>query len=153
MFRHKSNSYNKMRNWKYFLTVLLLLCVGVFSSHCFGKEKSVILFNKNPITQDSILSPSNTNVFKPNERIYYLITLPKKSTSKMLLVQVLKIGGEGERLGYELVWGKRVKLRDEQVHYFTDYIVFNTAGAYAMRVYSRDNPTKVLTTAYFYVRN
>lgn len=71
----------------------------------------------------------------------------------MLLIQVLKIGGEGERLGYEMAWGKRVKLRDEQVHYFTDYVVFNTTGAYAMRVYSRDNPTKVLTTAYFYVRN
>lgn len=153
MFRLKSNSYNKMRNWKYFLTIILLLSVGVFAPSCFGREKSVILFNKNPITQESILSQSNTNVFKPNERIYYLITLPKKSNSKMLLVQILKIGGEGERLGYELVWGKRVKLREEQPHYFTDYVVFNTAGTYAMRVYSRDNPTKVLTSAYFYVRN
>lgn len=142
-----------MRNWKYFLTTILLLCVGVFAPSCFGREKSVILFNKNPITQESILSQSNTNVFKPNERIYYLITLPKKNNSKMLLVQILKIGGEGERLGYELVWGKRVKLREEQPHYFTDYVVFNTTGAYAMRVYSRDNPTKVLTSAYFYVRN
>lgn len=142
-----------MRYLKYLLTVIFIFVVYAFSPKCFGREKSVILFNKYPMTQDTILSQSNTNVFKPNERIYYLITLPKKSNSKLLLVQVLKIGGEGERLGYEMVWGKRVKLRDEQVHYFTDYVVFNTTGAYAMRVYSRDNPTKVLTTAFFYVRN
>lgn len=137
---------------RFFVFIIILLNLFVVPS-CLGREKSVILFNKYPFTEDTILSPSNTNVFKPGERVYYLITLPKKVESQMLLVQVLKIGGAGERLGYELVWGKRVKLRDEQVHYFTDYVVFNAPGAYAMRVYSRDKPTKVLTSAYFYVRN
>jgi len=137
---------------KIFLLIIILLS-GFLMPSCYGREKSVILFNKYQFTEDSILSQSNTNVFKPGERIYYLITLPKKVKSQMLFVQILKIGGEGERLGYDLVWGKRVKLRDEQVHYFTDYVVFNATGAYAMRVFSRDNPTKVLTSAYFYVRN
>ena len=49
--------------------------------------------------------------------------------------------------------GKRVKLKDEQKHYFTDYVVLNDTGAYAMKVYSKDNPTKILTTGNFYVRN
>jgi len=133
--------------------VILILFTGCFLPCCFGREKPQILFNKYQFTQDTIFSPSNTNIFAPGERVYYLITLPKKSQEKQLLVQVLKSGGEGERLGYELVWGKRVKIRDEHLHYFTDYVVFNSTGAYAMRVYSRDNPTKVLTSAYFYVRN
>ena len=137
---------------KIFLLILILLS-GFSLTPCYGREKSVILFNKHQYTQDTIISATNTNVFQPGERIYYLITLPKKVKSQMLLVQVLKVGGEGERLGYDLVWGKRVKLRDEQAHYFTDYVVFNSTGAYAMRVFSRDNPTKVLTSAYFYVRN
>lgn len=137
---------------KVFLLIILLLNL-FFMPYCYGREKSVILFNKYPFTEDTIVSQSNTNVFKPGERVYYLITLPKKVKTQMLLVQVLKIGGEGERLGYELAWGKRVKLRTEQPHYFSDYVVFNSAGAYAMRVYSRDKPTKVLTSAYFYVRN
>lgn len=103
---------------------------------------------------DTINSPSNTNVFVTGERIYYLITLPKPVEAKSLLIQILKVGGDSdERLGYELVWGKRVKLRDGQAHYFTDYVVFNTKGAYLMKVYSRDNPTKILTTANFYVKN
>ena len=82
------------------------------------------------------------------------MTLPKPVEKKSLLIQVVKVGGDkDERLGYDLVWGKRVKLRDENDHYFTDYIVFNQTGAYIMKVYSRDYPTEILTTGNFYVRN
>lgn len=125
----------------------------VFTCAC-DNEQANILFNKHQFTQDTILSPSNTNVFKPGERIYYLVTLPKQVESKMLLIQIVKIGGDkAEMYGYDLVWGKRVKLRDEQAHYYTDYVVLNSTGAYTMKVYSRDNPTKILTTANFYVKN
>ena len=118
------------------------------------EQKSYILFNKRPITADTITSESNINVFKPNERIYFLVTLPKPVEHKSLLIQVIKVGGDtDERLGYDLVWGKRIKLRDENVHYYTDYLVFNQTGAYIMKVYSRDNPTEILTTGNFYVRN
>ena len=117
-------------------------------------EQSVILFNKFPITKESIVSNTNTNVFKPNERIYYLVTLPKPVVTKSLLIQVYKLGGDkDERLGHDLVWGKRVKLKDEQIYYYTDYVVMNKTGSYVMKVYSRDNPTKVLTTNSFYVKN
>ncbi len=125
----------------------------VFTCAC-DSEKSVILFNQHRFTPDTITSPSNTNVFKPGERIYYLITLPQPVETQMLLIQVVKLGGGSEeRLGYDLVWGNRVKLKDEQKHYYTDYIVLNGTGAYAMKVYSKDNPTKILTTGNFYVKN
>ena len=138
---------------KKFLVFLLLFCMNFFLP-VLGREKSVIVFNKFPISEDTIVSSSNTNIFSPGERIYYLVTLPKKLQKQMLLIQILKVGSSpDERLGYELVWGKRVKVRDEQTHYFSDYVVLNSTGAYAMRIYSRDNPTKILTSAYFYVRN
>ena len=95
---------------------------------------------------------SGTNVFAPGERIYYLVTLPKSTESKRLLIHVVKLG-KHERLGYDLVWGKQVKVRDEQVYYYTDYFVFNETGAYSVRVYSKDEPTKILTTNDFYIRN
>lgn len=60
--------------------------------------------------------------------------------------------GKHERLGYETVWGKQVKVRDEQVFYYTDYFVFNETGGYEMRAYSKDEPTKLLTANYFYIR-
>lgn len=138
---------------KKILLIIVTIFITFLTCAC-DKEKSVILFNKHRFTQDTIISPSNTNVFQVNERIYYLITLPKQVESKMLLIQIFKLDGDkDERLGYDLIWGKRVKLRDEQKHYFTDYIVLSGKGNYVMKVYSRDNPTKILTSGHFYVKN
>lgn len=138
---------------KKLLIFVITVFLTMFVSAC-DNERSYILFNKRPITPETITSQTNINVFSPGERIYYLVTLPKPVEMKSLLIQVVKVGGDqDERLGYDLVWGKRVKLRDENVHYFTDYIVFNQTGAYIMKVYSRDNPTEILTTGNFYVRN
>jgi hypothetical protein len=136
-----------------FILFLITLMTFVFTTGC-DRESANILFNKYKFTQDTILSNSNTNVFATGDRIFYLITIPKKTESKMLLVQVFKIGGEkDERLGHEIVWGKRIKMREEQVYYYTDYIVLTQPGAYVMKVYSRDNPTKLLTSGNFYVKN
>ena len=100
-----------------------------------------------------IISFRNSNIFAPGERINYLITLPKPVESKFLRIQIVKVGGDkDERLGYDLVWGKKVKLRDENVHYYTDYVVLTGKGTYIMKVYSRDNPSKILTSGQFFVK-
>lgn len=136
---------------KLFLFIVTIF-IAIFTCAC-DDEQSVILFNKHRFTPETINSSSNTNVFQVGERINYLITLPKPVESKFLRIQIVKVGGEkDERLGYELVWGKKVKLRDEQVHYYTDYIVLNGKGAYIMKVYSRDNPTKILTSGQFFIK-
>lgn len=136
---------------KKFLIFAITVFMTIFTCAC-DREESKILFNKHPFTQETITS--GQNIFKPGDRIYYLITLPEPVNSKQLLIQVVKIGGDkDERLGYELVWTKRVKLRDENIYYFTDYVVFNGTGPYLMKVYSKDNPTKILTSSQFYVKN
>ena len=129
---------------------LIFICITVCLTAC--TQESYILFNKHPITEETINSDSNTNIFKPGERIYYLVTTPKTVKTKRLLIQVFKLGDQ-DRLGYELVWGKQVKVRDEQVYYYTSYIVMNATGAYQMRVYSKDEPTILLTLSQFYVKN
>lgn len=136
---------------KKFLVFVISVILTIFTCAC-DKEQSHILFNQHPFTQDTMFSGSN--IFKPGDRIYYLITLPKPVETRRLFIQVVKVGGDkDERLGYDLVWAKRVKLKDEQIYYFTDYVVFNQTGVYLMKVYSRDNPTKILTTSQFYVKN
>lgn len=134
---------------KQFLIIILLLIITFITCGC-DNNKSYILFNKYPFTKDTMTS--TTNIFKPNERIYYLITTPEPVQSKRLLIQVIKLGAH-ERLGYDLVWSKQVKIRDEQIYYYTDYFVLTSTGAYIMNVYSKDNPTKILTTNELYVRN
>ena len=136
---------------KKFLIFAISIILTMFTCAC-NSEQSLILFNKHPFTPETITSGGN--IFKPGDRVYYLITLPKPVETRKLFIQVVKIGGyKDERLGYDLVWAKRVKLKDEQIYYFTDYVVFNQTGAYLMKVYSRDNPTKILTSSQFYVKN
>ena len=135
---------------------LITIFLTLFTSAC-DNEQSQILFNKYPFSTETLNSTSN--IFKPNDRIYYLVTLPKPVTTKKLYIQIVKTGGKtiagdsADRLGYDLVWTKRVKLKDEQIYYFTDYVVFSESGSYIMKVYSQDNPTKILTSSQFYVRN
>lgn len=132
---------------KKFLLAITILILGVFLSGC-DNEKPQVLYNTYPFTKDTIMS--NTN-FLPRGKIYYLITLPKVVESRMLYIQILKTGGQN-RLGYELVWGNRVHLKTDQIHYYTDYVVLNASGTYVMRIYSQDNPTKILTTSEFHIK-
>lgn len=132
---------------KIFLTVITI-CIMFCITGC-DKKSSYILFNNHPFTSETMTY--STNVFAPGEKIYYLVTTPKPVETKRLLIQIYKMGSK-ERLGYDLVWGKQVKIRDEQIYYYTDYIVLTEKGAYCMNVYSKDNPTKLLTSNEFYIK-
>ena len=128
---------------------LLFFIVLLFTCAC-DSEKVQVFYNKHPFSTETIVN--NSNVFKPNERIYYLVTLPKKIYTQRLYIKIMKMGAN-ERLGYETVWARQVKMRDEMFHYYTDYIVFRETGAYVMQVYSKDNPTKLLANSLFYIRD
>ncbi len=131
---------------KYF--ALLLLFITLFASGC--KEKSYIVFNREPITQENVLNASY--VFARGERVYYVITLPEPVLTRQLFIQVYKRDNKEMRYGYKLVYGKTVKLKDEQESYYTDYYVFNETGLYEFKVYSKDDPTKELTSNIMQVR-
>lgn len=114
-------------------------------------DRAGILFNQNPITEKNVLD--NSSVFYSGRRIYYLILLPKKVHSRYLYIQVVKKDNDYGRLGYTLYWTKNIRLKDEEVNYFTDYFVIGEEGYYIMQVYSKDNPTKKLAVSEFYVQN
>ena len=129
----------------FFLIIIISVCLAGCNT-----EKAEVYYNKHPFSAETIIE--NTNIFKPNERIYYLITLPKSVQTQRLYVKIMKMGSN-ERLGYDTVWARQVKMRDEQVHYYTDYIVLHETGAFVIQVYSKDEPTKLLTTSQFYIRD
>lgn len=128
-----------------------ILCIGLIlafsTTGC--SQKAGILFNRQPITKENVMDYSS--VFAPNTRIYYLILMPEFVHSRILKIQVIK-KGSADYLGYNIYLTRTVRLKDEEDKYFTDYIVCNSKGAYIMKVYSKDNPTKVLTQAEFYVK-
>lgn len=128
---------------------LLILMTMFFLTGCSRADKPAIIFNQHPITTQNVMDMSSA--FPPNTRIYYLILMPQPQVSRILDIQVIQKGKQ-EYLGYSLYMTRTIKLRDEEQKYYTDYFVINERGAYIMKVYSRDNPQKVLTQAEFYVK-
>lgn len=132
------------------LTILSLIIL-VFTSACTQTDKASILFNHNKITAENALDFSY--VFQPNQRIYYLVLIPKKIQTRTIEIQIIKKDNKYERLGYKLFWSTTARLKDDQMYYYDDYVVIPETGAYVMKVFSKDDPTKTLCMSQFFVRN
>lgn len=130
------------------LFAILIISIMIFACGC--SEKSYIVFNKEPITRENVLDANY--VFATGERVYYVVTLPKPILTKQLFIQVYKRDNKEMRYGYKLVYGKTVHLLEETQSHYTDYFVFNETGLYEFKVYSKDNPTKELTSNIMQVR-
>lgn len=129
---------------------LILFCITLlFITTACTVDRASILFNRNPITKENIYDYSKA--FPINSRIYYVVLMPKKVESRYLYIQVIKKDNEYGSLGYNLIWTKNIRLKDEEINYYTDYLVLNEKGYYIMKVYSKDNPQKVLAASEFYV--
>lgn len=121
----------------------------MFVTSACTTDRAAILFNKYPISEKNIYDYSKT--FLAGRRIYYVILMPKKVESRYLYIQIIKKDNSYGQLGYKLQQTYNIRLKDEEINYYTDYFVLNENGFYIMKVYSKDNPHKVLTQADFYV--
>ena len=130
------------------LVCLLLFLIMILTTGC-NSDNAAILFNRHPISEKNIYDYSKS--FPIGSRIYYVILMPKKVESRYIYIQVIKKDNDYNRFGYKLVWTKNIRLKDEEINYYTDYLVLNEKGYYLMKVFSKDNPQKVLTSAEFYV--
>ena len=111
--------------------ILFCLLLLTLTTAC-TRDKAAILFNKNPITKDNVYDHSK--VFPLNSRIYYLILIPKKVESRYLFIQVIKKDNDYGRLGYNLVWSRDVRLKDEEERFYYDYLVLNEKRNFMYRV-------------------
>ncbi len=132
--------------------ILLLFFVSavMFLTCACDRVKPSVLFNNTPITAENV--GNLTNVFSTGMRIYYLVIIPKPIRSRYAYIQIIKKEGDHDRLGYKMYYGKTIRLKDEQMYYYDDYIVIHEPGTYVMKIYSKDKPTKVLTMAQFWVK-
>lgn len=131
---------------------LILTCLSIFlilTTTACVRDRASILFNKYPITEKNIYD--NSTVFQANSRIYYLILMPEKVESRYLYIQIIKKDNKYGQFGYNPIQTRNIRLKDEEINYFTDYFVLSEGGYYFMRVYSKDNPHKIFASAEFYV--
>ena len=133
---------------KKLILLFSILLTMVLASACTS-DKPAILFNKYPITEKNIYDYSKS--FLVGRRIYYVVLMPKKVESRYLYIQIIKKDNNYGQFGYKLQQTYNIRLKDEEINYYTDYFVLNEKGYYFMKVYSKDNPQKPLAQADFYV--
>lgn len=133
---------------KSFLCFVIFLMVFI-TGGC-SREKAAILFNRNKITAANVMDYTST--FHPNERIYYLVIIPKKIKTRAINIQIIKKDNDYMTLGYTLYWSYSAILKDDQMYYYDDYVVIPEKGLYIMKVFSKDNPRKTLCMAQFLVQ-
>ena len=133
---------------KKLILLFSILLTMVLTSACTS-NKPAILFNKYPITEKNIYDYSKS--FLVGRRIYYVVLMPKKVESRYLYIQIIKKDNNYGQFGYKLQQTYNIRLKDEEINYYTDYFVLNEKGYYFMKVYSKDNPQKPLAQADFYV--
>lgn len=131
------------------IILLFAILLSMFAVTSCTTDKAAILFNKNPISEKNIYDYSKS--FLVGRRIYYVVLMPKKVQSRYLYIQIVKKDNSYGQFGYKLQQTYNIRLKDEEVNYYTDYFVLNEKGYYFMKVYSKDNPQKVLAQADFYV--
>lgn len=132
------------------LVLLFSILLTMFLTCACTSDKASILFNKYPISEKNIYDYSKT--FTVGRRIYYIVLMPKKVESRYLYIQIIKKDNDYGQFGYKLHQTFNIRLKDEEVNYYTDYFVLNEKGFYIMKVYSKDNSHKVLAQADFYVK-
>lgn len=129
-----------------YLFLLLVLCISL--SAC-DKAKTIILFNQNPITKDNFLN--NSNKFTTGKRIYYIFITEKPLQNDFLRIRILKREDKANMAISKVIYSNDFKLSKDQLYYYNDYIVINSAGYYSMVVYAKNKLDRPLTSADFQV--
>lgn len=132
----------------------IVFCLILMFCTIFGgckKDDPIILFNKQPITAETLLH--NSMEFDLNRRIYYIFITQKPIKSEYIKVQIIKKEEKTSVAGLKLVYANDFKVYQDQVYYYTNYIVLHEAGHYYMQIFSMDNLEKPLARSDFYVFN
>lgn len=139
-----------------FLPSRILLFFLLFT-FCFllltgcDRPKTIILFNKNPITKENFLN--NSTEFPMGTKIYYLFITEKRLDTNTIRIRVLKRDEKAGNQPVKLVYSNDFRMFKDQLYYYNDYIVINDAGNYCMLIYSTTALDKPLAVADFKVRS
>lgn len=130
--------------------LIFTLFLTIFLSGC-DKPKTIILFNKNPITKENFLN--NATEFGAGTKIYYLFITEKPLDTNIIRIRVLKRDAMAGNQPIKLVYSNDFRMFKDQIYYYNDYIVIHDPGNYCMTIYSTTALDKPLAVADFKVKN
>ena len=130
--------------------ILLTFFLCAIFSCGFKFDRGIILFNKQPITEQNVLN--NSKVFDIGERVYYLFIAPKRMKNEYIRVQIFKMTDKAPWGGNEVRRTKDCRLMKDEKYYHSDYFVLHEKGRYVMQVFSTDDFQHPLSIGDFYVK-
>ena len=133
-----------------FLKLLILVPLILFSLCSCKDERGIVLFNKEPITEQNALKDSKT--FDAGSKVYYLFIAPKKMDNEFIRVQVFKMTDKAPWGGHEVVRTKDYRLMKDERYYHTNYFTFYEKGRYVMQVFSHEDLKNPLALNDFYIQ-
>ena len=131
------------------LFLLLLTASVIFLTGC-TYDRGLILFNKEPITEQNALNDSKT--FTPGSRVYYLFIAPKEMDNEFIRVQIFKMFDKAPWGGNTVLRTKDFRLMKNERYYHTDYFTLYETGRYVMQVFSHDDFQHPLALNDFYIK-
>lgn len=120
---------------------LVFLCLISIVFACgfgfrFRKHKALLLFNSQPITNQTINNAGRH--FPVGEKVYFILLNDEGFTDDYIRVQIVKKEEKTYHWGYKVHWAKDYKI-DSSAKYFQSYFVLDQPGYYFMQIFSFDD--------------
>lgn len=134
--------------YKRFFNLFLILC-SLFVFCACNKNAPIILFNKNPITNETLLN--NSTQFIKGKKFYYIFITQKPLKVNSIRVRVMKREEKANMSLSKLVYSNDFRLAKDNIYYYSDYLVMNEPGYYCMMIYAANALNQPLAIADFQV--
>jgi len=120
-----------MKNYFLLCTLLIFLLCGC------DRQKAAIFVSSKPIDAQNFEVSNMRSLFKPGQKIYYILLNPKPFLSSKIRLQILKVDYKGSFFGVNLIRGRDIEI-DKQKQYITGDFVIHQNGYYALRIFAND---------------
>lgn len=134
---------------KKLLSILIIIFFALGLTAC-DTPKTILLFNDNPITKENLLQ--NSTQFKVGKRFYYIFITERQIATHFIRVKILKRDEKANFQPTKTVYCNDFRLNQDQIFYYTDYLVMNDTGYYYMLIYAMNRLDKPLVTTDFQVK-
>ena len=131
------------------ILIILFLCLFITTA-CSNKPKTLILFNRYPITKETMLN--NATEFDAGKKFYYIFLTQEPIDAKLVRVKIYKREEKANYRVTDLVYSNDFKVMKDEIYYYTDYLVMHDAGYYYMAIFAINNMRKPLAVADFKIK-
>jgi len=133
--------------------LILSLFVSIFLISGCKKLSAAIFLSDTPITYENIDKSQEIPVFKPRQRIYFMLVSRKPIECPMVRLQVIKYDSKFNYPISQVEIPLSIDIqRGADEHSVRDYFVLHGDGNYAVRIFSVDNFDKPIAEREFFLQ-